>query len=71
MRVVDEHECDTLRFQNIIDKSSVIAVQEMVKDTKNKVERLGWYLVNYQEHAPNVAIGIKYCPYCGKKLRDK
>lgn len=69
MRVVDEHECMYLKNQNHNDED-VIAVQEMVEDTKDGVKWLGWYLVNYREGDKDIAFGIRCCPYCGKRLRN-
>ena len=48
MRVVDEHECKYLKNQNLGEKD-VIAVQEMVQDTKSGVKYQGWYWVMYKE----------------------
>lgn len=68
MRVINEHECKSLAAQSYNDEE--MAVQEMVLDTKHKVEYKGWYLVFYGKDA-QVAFGIKHCPYCGELLRSE
>lgn len=70
MRAGEEHECEYLQRQNKNEKN-IIAVQEMVEDVSfTEVKNLGWYLVNYREKGPDIAFGIRCCPYCGKLLRD-
>lgn len=69
MRVVDEHECNLLKYQNHDEKDTTIAVQKMVQDTKSGIINEGWYLVNYREKEPDIAFGIRCCPYCGALLR--
>lgn len=69
MRAADEHECEYLKNQNHVE-SDIIAVQEMVEDlSMTEVKKVGWYLVNYREKGPDIAFGIRCCPYCGELLR--
>lgn len=68
MRVINEHECNYLKFQNH-GEDDIIAVQEMVQDKQKEVEYKGWYLVNYREKENDIAFGIRCCPYCGQRLR--
>lgn len=68
MRVVNEHECSYLEYQNV-NENDVIAVQEMVNETEYGIKDNGWYWVLYSKKQADIAIGIRCCPYCGKKLR--
>lgn len=70
MRVINEHECKKLVNQNyLIETDNEMAVQEFVHENKNgEVIYKGWYLMNYRKEI-DIAFGIRYCPYCGKKLK--
>lgn len=69
MRVADEHDCNLLNHQNQ-SENDIMAVQFMVEDkTETEAAPLGWYLVNYRRKGPDIAFGIRCCPYCGKVLK--
>lgn len=63
-KVVKEHSCEVLREQNVNSTEYGMAVQKIDLETTEP----SWFLVNYRKKESDVAIGIKYCPYCGKKL---
>jgi len=58
LNVTDEHECDTLKKQNL-KNGNMIAIQYF---SNNK-----WYWVEYTNESTTMN-GILYCPYCGEKL---
>lgn len=62
-KVVKEHNCKALREQNG-DTEYGMAVQKVDLE----VRETGWFLVNYRKNESDIAFGIRYCPYCGKKL---
>lgn len=62
-RVVKEHNCKALReqFRSTDDEMAVQKIDLEVKEQS-------WFLVNYRKKESDIAFGIRYCPYCGKKL---